>query len=88
MLPGGLRVGWDTVEVIHSFDPTWTPPTGGRRMGLAFLCESPDEVDATYRELVEAGHRGHLEPWDAEWGHRYAQIVDPDGNTVSLFARL
>ena len=37
---------------------------------------------------VGAGHRGHLEPWDAERGHRYAQVEDPDGNIVSLFARL
>ena len=28
-LPGGLRMAWDTVETIKSFDPTWTPPAGG-----------------------------------------------------------
>ena len=27
-LPGGLRLAWDTEEVIRSFDPDWTPPSG------------------------------------------------------------
>ena len=36
-LPGGLRLAWDTVETIHSFDPEGRPPSGGRgRVSLAF----------------------------------------------------
>ncbi len=85
-LPGGLRIAWDTVETVRSFDPAWDGGHGG--IGLAFLCESPDEVDRVYRELVEAGYRGHREPWDAFWGQRYAEVLDPDGNTVDLFAPL
>ena len=27
-------------------------------------------------------------PWDAFWGQRYAQVKDPDGNVVDLFAPL
>jgi len=88
-LPGGLRMAWDTVETIKSFDPTWTPPTGGgHRIGLAFLCADPAEVDRIYADLVSAGYEGHLEPWDAFWGQRYATVRDPDGNGVDLFARL
>jgi catechol 2,3-dioxygenase-like lactoylglutathione lyase family enzyme len=87
-LPGGLRLMFDTVETIHSFDPGWSPPSGGHRVGLAFLCASPADVDATYRSMVEAGHAGHLEPFDAFWGQRYATLHDPDGNPVDLFARL
>jgi catechol 2,3-dioxygenase-like lactoylglutathione lyase family enzyme len=87
-LPGGLRLAFDTVDVIRSFSPDWTPPTGGPRIGLAFLCDSPADVDRVYHELVGAGYRGHKEPWDAYWGQRYAQVLDPDGNDVSLFARL
>ncbi|MER5882918.1 VOC family protein [Streptomyces sp. NPDC001941] len=86
-LPGGLRLLWDTEEVIRSFDPSWTrPEAGGERLGLAFLCESPAQVDATYDALLAAGHRGHLKPWDAVWGQRYAVVLDPDGLGVSLFA--
>ncbi|MEV6401147.1 VOC family protein, partial [Streptomyces sp. NPDC051907] len=71
-LPSGLRVLWDTEETIRSFDPQWTRPAGGERLGLAFVCDSPAEVDSVYDELVEAGYRGHLKPWDAFWGQRYA----------------
>ncbi|MEV8532722.1 VOC family protein [Streptomyces sp. NPDC051211] len=87
VLPGGMRVGWDTEEVMRSFDPGWSrPAAGGDRIGLAFLCGSPSEVDALYAELTEAGYAGRLKPWDAEWGQRYAVVLDPDGCGVSLFA--
>jgi catechol 2,3-dioxygenase-like lactoylglutathione lyase family enzyme len=85
-LPGGLRLAWDTTETIRSFDPDWSPPSGGNRSSLAFACDSPAEVDSVYAELTSAGHPGHLPPWDAFWGQRYATLSDPDGNTVDLFA--
>lgn len=86
--PGGLRFAWDTVETIRSFDPGWTPPAGGHRVSLAFACADPAEVDATFRALVDAGYDGYKEPWDAFWGQRYAIVLDPDGNSVDLFAAL
>jgi uncharacterized glyoxalase superfamily protein PhnB len=54
-------------------------------MSLAFLCSSPEEVDATYERLATLGH-GYKEPWDAFWGQRYAIVKDPDGNHIDLFA--
>jgi catechol 2,3-dioxygenase-like lactoylglutathione lyase family enzyme len=87
-LPGGLRLAWDTVETIRSFDAGWTPPQGSPQVGLAFQCADPGEVDRVYGELVDAGYEGHKEPWDAFWGQRYAVIRDPDGNSVELFAPL
>jgi catechol 2,3-dioxygenase-like lactoylglutathione lyase family enzyme len=87
-LPGGLSLAFDTTETIRSFDPGWTPVTGGRGIALAFACDGPDEVDATYADLVGAGYQGHLEPWDAFWGQRYAVVHDPDGYTVDFFAPL
>jgi catechol 2,3-dioxygenase-like lactoylglutathione lyase family enzyme len=87
-LPGGLRLAWDSAEVIRSFEPHWTPGTGGHRMGLAFLCDNAAEVDATYKQLTGLGYRSHKEPWDAFWGQRYAQVLDPDSNPVDLFAPL
>ena len=85
---GGLRVALDALDVIRSFDPDFEPAEGAGRVGLAFLCSSPAEVDARYAELTAAGHAGHKAPWDAFWGQRYAQVKDPDGNTVDLFAPL
>ena len=46
-LPGGLRLAWDTVDVVRSFS-AWEEPRGGHRIGLAFLCGSPAEVDARH----------------------------------------
>jgi catechol 2,3-dioxygenase-like lactoylglutathione lyase family enzyme len=87
-LPGGLRLALDTEEIVRSFHAEWEPPSGGGRIGLAFLCDSPADVDASYDELVAAGHPGELKPWDAPWGQRYAVVNDPDGNGVDLFAPL
>ncbi|WP_432934119.1 VOC family protein [Microbispora sp. CA-135349] len=87
-LPGGLRLAWDTDATVRSFDPSWSPGSGGGRMGLAFRCDSPEEVDRLYADLTEAGYEGHLKPWDAFWGQRYAVVHDPDGNGVDLFAAL
>ena len=85
-LDGGTTLAWDTVETVRSFDHGWTPPTGSPRTGLAFRCGDPGEVDKLYAELVGAGYTGHLPPWDAFWGQRYASVHDPDGNGVELFA--
>jgi catechol 2,3-dioxygenase-like lactoylglutathione lyase family enzyme len=85
---GGIRVAWDTVDVIHSFDPGWQPPVGGQRIGLAFVCDSPSDVDALYNSLIAEGYESLHQPWDAFWGQRYAVVGDPDGNPVDLFAPL
>jgi catechol 2,3-dioxygenase-like lactoylglutathione lyase family enzyme len=87
-LPGGLRLMFDAVETVRSFDPQWSPASGGPQVALAFLAESPAEVDRIYARLTSLGYHGHLEPWDAEWGQRYASLRDPDGNGVDLFAPL
>jgi catechol 2,3-dioxygenase-like lactoylglutathione lyase family enzyme len=86
---GGLQLAFDTEDTIRSFDKEWARPVGGgHRMALAFECGSPAEVDAAWAELTGAGYDGHLEPWDAFWGMRYAVVRDPDGNPVDLFAPL
>jgi uncharacterized glyoxalase superfamily protein PhnB len=85
--PSGLRVAWDTAELIQQIDPEWTEPSGGHRVALAFLCPDSASVDAKYEELATLGF-GHKDPWDAFWGQRYASVKDPDGNQVDLFAPL
>jgi catechol 2,3-dioxygenase-like lactoylglutathione lyase family enzyme len=84
-LPGGLRYMLDTEDVIRSFDPEWKR---GESHGGAFRCESPEEVDQVYAELLGAGATGQKEPWDAFWGQRYAQLKDPDGTVIDLYAPL
>jgi len=82
---GGVRLMWDTVEVVESFGGPYTPPSGDPRVSLAFECGSPAQVDEVWARLAEAGH-GKVEPFDAPWGQRYATVADPDGNGVDLFA--
>ena len=87
-LDGGFRVMWDPVATVTSFDPSWSAPTGGPGTTLGFDCGTPAGVDETYAAVVGAGFDGHLEPFDAFWGQRYASLRDPDGNGVDLFAAL
>ncbi|MEL6269167.1 MAG: VOC family protein [Chloroflexota bacterium] len=83
---GGMRIAWDTQELVTGFDPSRTFLDGKGRLGLAFRCDSPADVDSFYATVTEAGYTGHKEPWDAFWGQRYAVIIDPDGNHIDLFA--
>jgi len=86
-LPNGVRLMFDTEEVMRSFRPDWERATGNQ-VAFAFECSSPANVDETYARVVDAGFHGEKEPWDAFWGHRYAQLADPDGVGVDLFAAL
>ncbi len=85
--PSGFRVAWDSEALIKSFDPDWVKPVG-QRIGLAFKCSSPAEVDAVYNTIVGNGYGSHRAPWDAAWGQRYAVVIDPDGILVDIFAAL
>jgi catechol 2,3-dioxygenase-like lactoylglutathione lyase family enzyme len=83
-LPGGILLMWDTQQLIAGFDPGHSPlPAEKHGPSLAFRCADPAEVDRVYAELSGAGVK---EPWDAEWGQRYALLRDPDGYQIDLFA--
>ena len=86
-LPSGVRFMLDTEEVVRSFRPDWTR-AAGNQMSIALECANAAEVDETYARAVDAGFHGEKEPWDAFWGQRYAQLRDPDGTPVDLFAAL
>jgi catechol 2,3-dioxygenase-like lactoylglutathione lyase family enzyme len=86
-MPNGLRLMVDAEHVIRSFRPDWTRETGNQ-FALAFECVGSAEVDEVYARIVAAGFEGEKEPWDAVWGYRYAQLRDPDGVGVDLFAAL
>ena len=86
-LPNGVRFMLDSEEVMRSFKPEWERVTGNQ-IGIALECESPAQVDELYAAVTGAGFHGEKEPWDAFWGQRYAQLLDPDGVEVSLYAQL
>jgi catechol 2,3-dioxygenase-like lactoylglutathione lyase family enzyme len=86
-LPNGVRLMFDSEEVVRSFLPDWQR-VDGNQLALAFECSSPAEVDEVYARVVAAGFQGDKEPWDAFWGQRYAVLADPDGVLVNLYAAL
>ena len=86
-LPSGTRFMLDEESVVKSFRPDWTRETGNQ-LALAFECSTPAEVDELWNTAKDAGFEADKEPWDAFWGQRYAQLRDPDGVPVDLFAWL
>ncbi len=87
-LDGGMRLMMDTEDEMRKFDPSWKRAGGSPAAALAFSCESPHAVDELYAKALSAGGHAHKAPWDAFWGQRYAQLRDPDGNAVDLYANL
>ncbi len=87
-LGSGIRLMLDTEAGIAAFDPAWSAPVGEPRVSISFRCSSPAEVDSLFAEAVALGGRPHKDPWNAFWGQRYAQLRDPDGVGVDLYADL
>jgi uncharacterized glyoxalase superfamily protein PhnB len=85
-LPNGLRFMWDSVELTQSLHPGYAHAPNHTL--AAFLCPSSTDVDVQFEALLAAGGRAVKAPWDAFWGQRYAQVADPDGHIVDLFAPL
>lgn len=88
-LPSGMTLAWDPVDTVRGFQPDYELPTGENRIGFAFRAGSAAEVDRAYAE-VTAAYPGsaHTPPWNAPWGQRYATVLDPDGNSIDLYAPL
>jgi catechol 2,3-dioxygenase-like lactoylglutathione lyase family enzyme len=82
----GVRVMIDSEEMIKGLDSAHEGNPNGR-IGLAVRLASAKAVDALYAELAADGF-GRTEPWDAPWGQRYAQVADPDGQPIDLYAAL
>ena len=86
-LPNGVRFMLDSEETVKSFRPDWSRETGNQ-LALAFECTRAGEVDGIYAAAKADGFEGEKEPWDAFWGQRYAQLRDPNGVPVDLYAAL
>lgn len=85
-LPNGFRFALDSLELMKSLGP-WEEPKG-HRMGIGINAGTAAGVDEAFKKIVNAGFAGLTEPFDAFWGQRYAQVKDPDGNPVDLYAAL
>ncbi|MDP1794609.1 MAG: VOC family protein, partial [Acidimicrobiales bacterium] len=79
----------DTASLTIGYSPKWADSAAaGVASMLLFRVDARDDVDALHDHMVSLGYASHLAPWDAFWGARFAIIVDPDGNHVSLMSPL
>lgn len=84
-LPNDTIFFWETLSYVRDFDPNYRRGTGDRKVMLEFGFSSASDVDAMYENLVASGSQGYFAP--VSWSNgaiRYAIVVDPDDNQVSL----
>lgn len=96
--PGGVHVeinvggviflALGTVELTKSYDPGYRPRSLPPGSVMQFHLAGVGGVDRLYADMTGAGYHGHLAPFDAFWGNRYAEIDDPDGNVVGIHGPL
>jgi len=84
----GVRFAICKRTVMYNFSEDYKQERKGQAFELAFPCDSPDEVDQSYKALLEKGAEGVHEPQDMPWSQRTAMFADPDGNIHEIFAEL
>ena len=86
--PNETTIVFITKQNMLKLNPNWKEGSGRGNVSLHFKFENASKVEATYREMVQKGYKAVTLPHDTSWGECYAEISDPDGNIVSLFAHL
>jgi len=79
-----LDIGDSMVMLSDPFEQSRVrPPKEVGGTTTAIFCYVED-VDAVYKQAVEAGAESRMEPEDQFWGDRFAQVVDPFGHQWQL----
>lgn len=84
----GVRFAICQREVMYEFSGEYNKKAVGQAFELAFPCESPDNVDKSYKQLITNGATPIHEPQDMPWNQRTALFADPDGNIHEIFAEI
>lgn len=84
----GVRFAICDRKIMEDYSDQYMIESKGQIFELAFPCETPDEVDTTYKRLVELGAKHINEPKNMPWNQRTALFADPDGNIHEIFASL
>jgi catechol 2,3-dioxygenase-like lactoylglutathione lyase family enzyme len=86
-MANGAQLELDSLELTRGYDSGFVEPAaGGSRNVIVFNLPTRDAVDLAFAELIAAGHPGHLAPFDAFGGARFAVVDDPDGNAIGLMS--
>ena len=84
----GVRFALCQRDVMLDWSGAYRYKAAGQSFELAFPCDSPGDVDASYSRLVQNGAMPVHEPQDTPWNQRTALFADPDGNIHEIFANL
>ena len=79
-----LQIGNSIVMLSDPFpQSTAKPPSdlGGTTTGLFLYVE---DVDAVYKQAVDAGATSTMEPSDMFWGDRFGSVLDPFGHSWQI----
>jgi PhnB protein len=79
-----LKIGDSMIMVSDSFPQSATRAPrdiGGTTGGLFLYVE---DVDASFKQAVDAGATSVMEPTDMFWGDRFGSVLDPYGHHWSL----
>jgi hypothetical protein len=87
VLPGGVRLMLDTEAVIGSFWPERTRATGNQLSRRSSVRARPRSTSST-RGCSTRGSAARRSRGTRSGDQRYAQLLDPDGVPVDLYALL
>lgn len=82
----GVRFAICMREVMYDYSIEYEKKVIGQSFELAFPCESPSDVNESYKQLILKGATPIKEPQNMPWDKRTALFADPDGNIHEIFA--
>ena len=84
----GVRFAICMRDVMYVYSDEYRKESFGQGFELAFPCESPNDVDESFKTLISKGAPSVHEPQDMPWNQRTALFADPDGNIHEIFAEI
>lgn len=84
----GVRFAICKRSVMYNYSDIFKGKHTGQGFELAFPCDSVEELDKTYKRLLDKGVKGIHEPQNMPWNQRTALFCDPDGNIHEIFTEL
>lgn len=84
----GVRFAICMRDVMYSYSSEYKKKSMGQSFELALLCEDPNDVDETFKEIVRKGATPIQEPKNMPWNQRTALFADVDGNIHEIFAEI
>lgn len=84
----GVRFAICLRNVMYGYSNEYSKKAVGQSFELAFPCDNPNDVDKSFKQLIEMGAIPIHEPLDMPWNQRTALFADPDGNIHEIFAEI